>query len=265
MSRSAGNIAVIASPRAPSSIAPWKANKDPRRRIEAFRLEKLSEAERSSPPFFLMSSSLSLVADCKALIADIRKQLGNAKPVAVCLDTLNRSLAGSESKDEDMAAYVRAADAIRDAFGCLVVIVHHCGHNGERPRGHSSLMGALDVLIAVKRDDAENVIAELELAKDGEIGLQFVSRLRVAQIGVDEDGDPLTSCVVDAVDLPPLAASKAKPPPSAQTALRALRKALDEAGEQAPTSNTIPTSALVVPVETWRTFAYNVRHFRRPR
>ena len=57
------------------------------------------------------------------------------KPVAVCLDTLNRSLAGSESSDEDMSAYIRAADAIRDAFGCLVVVVRHCGHNGERPRG----------------------------------------------------------------------------------------------------------------------------------
>jgi hypothetical protein len=38
------------------------------------------------------------------------------------LDTLNRSLAGSESDDEDMAAYVKAADAIREAFGCAVVI-----------------------------------------------------------------------------------------------------------------------------------------------
>ena len=76
-----------------------------------------------------------------------------------------------------MAAYVRAADAVRDAFDCLVVIVHHCGHDGERPRGHSSLIGALDVQIAVTRDAENNVVAELELAKDGETGLVFVSRL----------------------------------------------------------------------------------------
>ena len=61
------------------------------------------------------------------------------KPAAVAIDTLNRSLAGSESSDEDMAAYIRAADAIRDAFNCAVVIVHHCGHEGTRPRGHLSL------------------------------------------------------------------------------------------------------------------------------
>ena len=120
-----------------------------RNRIEAFRQAKLSEADGGDPPFFLMAASLSLVADREALIGDIRKQLDGRLPVAICLDTLNRSLKGSESSDEDMAAYIRATDSIRDAFDCLVLIVHHCGHDGSRPRGHSSLMGALDVQIAV--------------------------------------------------------------------------------------------------------------------
>jgi AAA domain len=116
----------------------------------------------------LRSTSLSLVADQEALIGDIRKQLNGRKPVVVCLDTLNRSLAGSESSDEDMAAYIRAADAIRENFDCRVLIVHHCGHDGSRPRGHSSLMGALDVQIDISRDSTGNIIAELELSKDSE-------------------------------------------------------------------------------------------------
>jgi hypothetical protein len=156
-----------------------------------------------------------------------------------------------------MAAYIRAADAIRDAFGCLVVIIHHCGHNGDRPRGHSSLMGALDVQIAVRRDAASNVVAELELSKDGDVGLQLVSRLRVVEIGVDQDGDAITSCVVETVDRSGALAKTTKPPPkSCQTALRALQRALDEAGEDAPVSSTIPSSARVVSVETWRRYAY---------
>jgi hypothetical protein len=189
-----------------------------KRRIEAFRLVKLSEADGGSPPFYLMPASLSLVADCKALIADIRRQLGDAKPIAVCIDTLNRSLAGSENSDEDMSAYIRAADSIRDAFDCLAVIIHHCGHGAERPRGHSSLMGALDVQIGVKRDAADNIVAELELAKDGEVGLQFVSRLRVVEIGVDKDRDVITSCVVEEVD-GVTAAAKTRPPRILSTSL----------------------------------------------
>ena len=60
-------------------------------------------------------------------------------------------------------------------------------------------MGALDVQIAVRRDIANNVVAELELAKDGEIGLAFVSQLERIELGHDKEGDPITSCVVGEV------------------------------------------------------------------
>ena len=39
---------------------------------------------------------------------------------AIVLDTLNRSLGGSESDDRDMSAYVAAADVLRDKFKCAV-------------------------------------------------------------------------------------------------------------------------------------------------
>ena len=165
-----------------------------RKRREAFRLAKLKEGD--DPPFYFVTNPLSLAADRQRLIDDIKRQAGTDIPAVVCIDTLNRSLAGSENSDEDMAAYIKAADAVRDAFNCLVVIVHHSGHEAQRPRGHSSLMGALDVQIAVSRDAEDNVVALLELAKDGESGLVFVSRLENVEIGRDGDGDPITSCVV---------------------------------------------------------------------
>jgi hypothetical protein len=127
---------------------------------------------------------------------------------------------------------------------------------GVSGRGHSSLMGALDVQIGVNRDAAENIIADLQLSKDGEVGLQFVSRLSPRDIGLDPDGDAVTSCVIEAVESTPRSRKTRPPPKSAQTALRALRKAIDETGEDAPTSNTIPASVRVVKVETWRTYAY---------
>jgi hypothetical protein len=189
-------------------------------RIEAFRRAKMSEADNSDPPFYLLATPFSLVRDQKAFIAEIGQQLGGQKPVAICIDTLNRSFDGSESSDEDMTAYLRAADAIRDAFGCLVVIVHHCGHEGQRPRGHSSLMCALDVQIAVRLDPADNIVAELELSKDGEVGLQFLSRLKVVEIGVDQDGDPITSCVIEETESGTPSAEPKRPrlPKSAKSA-----------------------------------------------
>jgi hypothetical protein len=169
-----------------------------RKRREAFRQAKLKGDEE--PPFYFIVNPLSLAADREDLTKDIRRQLGEDIPAVVCIDTLNRSIAGSENSDEDMGAYIKAADAIRDAFDCLVVVIHHSGHVAQRPRGHSSLMGALDVQIAVRRDAEGYVEARLELAKDGETGLVFLSRLEKVEIGRDTDGDPVTSCVIREVD-----------------------------------------------------------------
>ena len=140
-------------------------------------------------------SPMSLVAAHAAFMASIRAALGTVTPAAIAIDTLNRSLAGSESDDRDMANYVKASDEIRDAFKCAVIIVHHCGHEGTRPRGHSSLMGAIDAQIAVKRD-ADNIIATVELMKDGLQGDEFASRLEVVELGLDDDGNKITSCVI---------------------------------------------------------------------
>ena len=58
------------------------------------------------------------------------------------LDTLNRSISGSESYDEAMGKYIEAADRLAETFVCLVLIIHHCGVESSRPRGHTSLTGA---------------------------------------------------------------------------------------------------------------------------
>ena len=226
-------------------------------RVEAFRLARLAD-NASEVPFHLMASPLSLVADHSALIAAIRATIGTAPPAAIVIDTLNRSLAGSESDDRDMAAYVKAADAIRDAFNCAVIIVHHCGHEGTRPRGHSSLIGAVDAQIAVKRDAANKIIATVELMKDGSQGDEFASRLEVVDVGIDDDGDPITSCVIEAVDGE---AQPKKPPGSkltkgARIALAALHEAVSECGAIPPASNHIPAGVKTVTIAQWRDYSF---------
>jgi hypothetical protein len=133
-------------------------------RVEAFKIRH----EVSEAPFYLITHPMNLVVDADALIASIKMQSIN--PGVVCLDTLNRSLVGSESKDEDMSAYIAAAGKIEAAFGCLVVIVHHCGVDATRPRGHTSLTGAVEAQIAIKKSDDGLVTATLERAKDLEEG-----------------------------------------------------------------------------------------------
>jgi hypothetical protein len=167
-------------------------------RIEAFK----KRHRITGGPFYLLQRPLNLVADVDTLIADIKAQ--GVKPGVVCLDTLNRSLVGSESKDEDMSAYIAAAGKIEEAFGCLVIIVHHCGVDATRPRGHTSLTGAVEVQLAVKKDDDGIVVVTVERAKDLEEGAEIYSRLEPETVGIDPDGDEITSLVVVPTEAAPI-------------------------------------------------------------
>jgi AAA domain len=230
------------------------------KRAEAFRLKKLS-THLGPVPFHLVAAPMNFGAQYRELIDAIRLTLGiECRPVAVALDTLNRSLVGSESDDKDMAAYVRAADAVRETFGCAVIIVHHCGVDASRPRGHTSLTGAVDAQLAVKQDTAGNVIVQVEWMKDGEDGDTVASRFEVVEVGTDSTGQLIKSCIlVPANDVSAAASVKAKRMPrTAQTAMRALKEAIMECGEAAPTSNHIPADAKVTTIDQWRTYAYKL-------
>ena len=165
-----------------------------KKRVEALRRHYGIE-EGTAVPLYVMPGQANLIAEHRVLIADIAAQLGETKPAAVVLDTLNKSLVGSENKDVDMGAYVRAAEAIRDRFGCVVIIVHHCGYDDTRPRGHSSLPGAVDAQLAVVRAE-EIITVTVEMMRDGPEDTQVVSAVESIEVGQDQNGKILTSLVV---------------------------------------------------------------------
>jgi len=172
------------------------------RRVEAWR-QRYVAADHDEVPFYLLDVPLDLAADHPALIQAILEQITDApSPVCIVIDTLNRALAGSENRPEDMAKFIRAADALRVAFDCLVVIVHHSGIKGGRPRGHTSLPGADDVQIKVERDSngTGTITATVEHMKDDEAGATVVSRLERVELGADDDGEAMSSCVIVACD-----------------------------------------------------------------
>lgn len=217
-------------------------------RKDAFYIEQQLPPDREIP-LYVCGATLDLIKDHKKLITDIKTQ--SRKPGCVVIDTMNRSLVGSESKDEDMAAYIRAADAIQKAFGCLVIIIHHCGHDQNRPRGHSSLIGAEDVEISVKKNAANEIVSTVERAKDMQEGAVFVSRLKVIDLGLDPDGDMETSCSVLPVDNPIIMPKEEKRPESrdARTFRDAFVEALDKHGQTIRVRDDEPASPQVKAVE----------------
>jgi AAA domain len=219
-----------------------------RARIEAFRRRhRVADAE-----FFLITERTDLIADHSTLVADIRSQ--GPMPALVVIDTLNRSLAGSENEPKDMAAYVRVADVIREAFGCAVLIVHHCGVDGTRPRGHTSLTGAADAQLAVKRDSANNIVVEVEWMKDGREGDTIVSALQVVEVGRDDDGEAITSCVVMPAEHQ--SGARATIPKAAKVAYELLCRAITDSPVLMPASNHIPPDSRTTTVSLWRRYCY---------
>ena len=214
-------------------------------RVEAWR--KRHKPPKDTP-FFLIDESINLIADTTALIAALRGQL-NTMPDIVVIDTLNRALQGDENSSEDMAKFIRAADAIRTAFGCLVLLIHHCGVVGTRPRGHTSLAGADDVQIAVERDKDGNVVATVQHMKDGPSGAVIASKLEVVELGTDMDGDPLTSCVVVPTEVD--AAGK-KLTKVQRFAFGLLKKLITTEGVSPPAEANLPVGFKVCQSDTWR-------------
>jgi hypothetical protein len=213
---------------------------------------------REPVPFSLLDVPVDFIADRDKVIESIRAQ--QCTPAVVVIDTLNRALNGDENNSQDMARFIQAADMIRAVFGCTVIIVHHCGINGNRPRGHTSLSGADDAEIAVDRDAADNVVATVEHMKDGEGGATIVSRLERVELGTDDDGDPITSCII--VPVEDAATKKPKLRGKAVDGLHALQECLADIGKPAPASNRILLDVTTVTLDAWKDYCEKTRRHK---
>jgi len=115
----------------------------------------------------------------------------------VFIDTLNRAAPGmDENSSKDMGAVIEGAKTLQRLIGGLVVLIAHTGKDSTKGlRGHSSLFAALDAAILVGRDgDVRSW--KVDKAKDGKDGDEHRFRLTIVEIGMDEDGEAITSCVV---------------------------------------------------------------------
>ncbi|WP_119460647.1 AAA family ATPase [Rhodospirillaceae bacterium SYSU D60014] len=228
------------------------------RRIEAFRRRHLPEGA-TGVPFALVPTALNLLdpkADTQPLIDTIKAQRPSGVELRlVVIDTLSRVLAGGdENGPEDMTAFIRNCDRIRETLGVHVCIVHHTGKEpGKGPRGHSSLLGAADTVVEVARTEAGRS-ATVVKQKDGHEGDAFAFDLDVVQLGLDEDGDEITSCVVRHLGNAPAASMRRLPKGQKLQAYRLLIRAIDEKGETPQKNDPIPGQNRFVRTEVWREF-----------
>lgn len=119
----------------------------------------------------------------------------------VILDTLNRAAPGAdENSSVDMGNIIAASKRLQSITGGLVLLVHHTGKDAAKGlRGHSSLYAALDGAIEVTKTDTRREWS-IAKSKDDETGAAHSFKLEVVQVGADDDGEEITSCVAVADD-----------------------------------------------------------------
>jgi putative DNA primase/helicase len=129
-------------------------------------------------------------------VAALAGQIGGRFDV-LFIDTLNRASPGlDENSGADMSQIIQSAEVLRSAIEGLVVLVHHTGKDQTRGlRGHSSLLAALDSALEVKRSSDQRSWSVAK-NKDGQDGVEHSFDLKVIDLGQDEFGEPVTSCVV---------------------------------------------------------------------
>lgn len=224
------------------------------RRLQAFAQHHNVDLDAIDFRAVIEPTNILEVTGIDQLITDA---LATPNLVLVIIDTAARVMPGSKEDTEAMGKLVAACDAIRAATGACVLLVHHTGKD-ERlgSRGSSVLPAAVDVNISVSKQ-GKTASAELEKQRDGQAGPITTFELKIVNLGTDEDGDDITSCVVHQTD--PQNKPKrtaARLPANQERALELLYEAINQGGHIPPASNHIPPNRHCVAEQTWREYCY---------
>lgn len=200
------------------------------------------------------------VQSVEQVIAAAREHHSDDEPIRlIVLDTLNRTFgAGDENSGADMGSYVDGMARLREEFQCAVLAIHHAGKDIERGgRGHSSLLGNIDVEMMVKENADGTRTAELKKGRDSATGEEIHFKLKVVDLGPSEDpeadpGEREDSCIVVPADAPAPAQPKTKKLSGAPSVALAALRHLAESGEKLPATSTIPGGVAGVRLPDWK-------------
>ena len=140
----------------------------------------------------------------KSDITEVIKAISEARGVdLIIVDTFAQVTPGAnENSGEDVGLALANTKALREAAQATVLLVHHSGKDATKgARGWSGLKAAADAEIEVVKD-GEARCARVTKMKEGEDGLEFHFELEKIDLGTNEDGDQIASCVVKEVDRP---------------------------------------------------------------
>ena len=136
----------------------------------------------------------------KSCVQNFQRSIPNGLSVVVILDNLARAMHGAD--ENNMVGLGTALSTLEYAcHNATVILIHHSGHKGERPRGHSALMGAADTMIRISPEKSHRLLT-VEKQRDASDDRQpnpFV----LLPVRIPGQGAETTACVIKTFTHPP--------------------------------------------------------------
>lgn len=147
---------------------------------------------------------LRIIADVPLLVRDnehllLARQIeASGGADVIVIDTLAACSPGAdENAAKDMGRVIDQCKQLHGATGATVLLIHHSGKDESKgARGWSGLRAAVDAEIEISKCGHHRTITITKM-KDGEDGGRFGFKLVQIEIGIDADGEPITSCTVE--------------------------------------------------------------------
>lgn len=188
---------------APAVYVPFEGHGGIPKRVAAWRLAREQQGHHGA------RTNIRVITDPM----NLRRQDDRDKLVAtlidrgwaggmLCIDTLAQAGIGiDENTSQGMGEMIGIFQELQQRIGGVVLVVHHTGKSEKAGmRGWSGLLGALDFAINCWRDESWNKFDAqfvLDKIKDGESGTSIDFNMKIINLGVDEEGDYVTSLAVN--------------------------------------------------------------------
>lgn len=145
----------------------------------------------------LFGNKAGAVKRIMAAVKDVEKRSGQ-KVTMIVLDTLSAlSIGMDENSAQDAGVVLGTMRAIERKAECFVLAIHHIGKDKEKGgRGSSALRGNVDTVLTLNSHGGIISLA-IDKQRDGAKGLVAKLKLKQIETGVDDDGDPVTSFVIE--------------------------------------------------------------------
>ena len=166
-------------------------------RIKAIETKKNELFSNSAKHFYYLNGSVSLYSDDNDTL-DFVTTVKEFSPRLVVIDTLAMAMSGGdENRTQDIGIVLKNMKRIQQELGCHVMVLHHPGKDESRgARGSSALHAASDTVLELKKTkDVVCVRAVKQRDMEGDKELNF--KIEKVVIGVDEDGDEVSSAVIE--------------------------------------------------------------------